>query len=130
TKVTNKYKENLCINENAVNNKKEKNGTGFVIEKEVKKDEKTIINHNVVIKGGTKIGKDCNVLSGTVIGETGFNPLKRDDGSRELIKHYGGITIEDDVHIGDNCSISKGTLNDTLLKRSEEHTSELQSRFD
>jgi|GEM_PF-294631 len=115
--VSNKYKENSFVSDDAVIHEKAKIGTGCVIEKDVEIGENTVIHHNVVIKSGTKIGKDCNVLSGTVIGETGFNPLKRDDGSRELIKHYGGITIEDDVHIGDNCSISKGTLNDTLLKR-------------
>src|SRR5699024_1675973 len=71
---------------------------------------------NVVIKSGTTIGENCTVCSGTIIGETGFNPLINEQGSRMLVEHYGGVCISDDVHIGDNCSISKGTIDDTEIK--------------
>lgn len=90
-------------------------GFGCVIEENVSIGNNTSIHHNVIIKSGTKIGNDCTILSGVIIGETGFNPLKEASGSRNMIKHYGGVNIGDKVHIGDNCSISKGSIDDTVI---------------
>ncbi|WP_055736928.1 MULTISPECIES: DapH/DapD/GlmU-related protein [Bacillaceae] len=91
-------------------------GINCIIEEDVVIGEGTVIHHNVVIRSGTKIGKNCTILSGNIIGETGFNPLKLDDGTRMMVRHYGGVTIGDNVFIGDNCSISKGAIDDTIIE--------------
>lgn len=109
--------KNSFISEEAVIGENVKIGSGCVIEGDVYIGDNTNIHHNVVIRSRTKVGKNCSILSGTVIGESGFNPLKENDNSRSLIKHYGGVTIEDDVHIGDNCNISKGSIEDTIIKK-------------
>lgn len=100
-----------CVGENV------EIGIGCIIEEDVIIGSNTVIHHNVVIKRGTKIGENCTILSGVVIGETGFNPLKEPDGSRNIINHFGGVTIGNDVHIGDNCSISKGSIDDTIISQ-------------
>ena len=34
-----------------------------------------------------------------------------------MLEHYGGVVIEDDVHIGDNCCIIQGMIDDTIIKK-------------
>lgn len=103
------------ISDKAVIGNNVKIGFGCVIESNVVIGDNTKLHHNVVIRNGTTIGKNCNILSGVIVGETGFNPLKNKDNTRTVIKHYGGVKIGDYVHIGDNCSISKGTIDDTII---------------
>src|SRR5699024_4965244 len=83
-------------------------GSGSVIEDHVWIGDNTVVHHNVIIKNSTTIGRNCSIYSGVVIGERGFNPFTNQDGSRTMLKHYGGVTIEDDVHIGDNSCINRG----------------------
>lgn len=104
------------ISEKALIGKNVKIGYGCVIEENVVIGDNTEIHHNVVIRAKTKIGKNCTIFSGTIIGESGFNPLKNEDKSRNMIKHFGGVTIEDNVHIGDNSTISRGAIDDTIIK--------------
>lgn len=104
------------ISEKALIGKNVKIGYGCVIEENVVIGDNTEIHHNVVIRAKTKIGRNCTIFSGTIIGESGFNPLKNEDKSRNMIKHFGGVTIEDNVHIGDNSTISRGAIDDTIIK--------------
>src|SRR5699024_4842070 len=105
------------ISESAIIGRNVKIGIGCVIEVNVYIGDSTVIHHNVVIKSNTEIGKNCTIFSGTVIGERGFSPFTKNDGSRNMLKHYGGVTIEDDVHIGDNCCIIRGAIDDTIIKK-------------
>lgn len=66
---------------------------------------------------GTRIGRNVTVFSGTVIGADGFGYERRADGGMEKFIHKGGVVIEDDVEIGSNTSIDRGTLGDTILRR-------------
>lgn len=111
------YKRNSIISEKALIGKNVKIGIGCVIEEDVQIGDNTEIHHNVIIRSGTKIGRNCSVFSGTVIGERGFNPSTLEDRSRQMLKHFGGVTIEDNVHIGVNCSIHKGAIDDTVIKK-------------
>lgn len=92
-------------------------GFGCVIEENVVIGSNTIIHPNVVIRKNTKIGKNCTVFSGAIIGERGFNPFTLENGSRSMLKHYGGVTIEDDVHIGENSCVARGAIDDTIIKK-------------
>lgn len=91
-------------------------GIGCVIEEGVSIGDNTVIHHNIVLKKDTVIGDNCEICSGTIIGETGFNPLKDESDKRDLVKHYGGVKIGNNVHIGDGCTISRGTIDDTIIK--------------
>ncbi len=111
------YNRQSHISNKAIIGKNVKIGIGCVIEGNVEIGDNTEIHHNVVIRAGSKIGKNCTIFSGTVIGERGFNYSTDDDGTRHMLKHYGGVVIEDNVHIGDNCCIIQGAIDDTVIKR-------------
>lgn len=91
-------------------------GAGCVIEDNVFIGDNTVIHHNVTIRKNTKIGKNCTIFSGVVIGERGFSPLSDEAGNVKMLPHYGGVTIEDNVHIGDNSCIIRGSLDDTVIR--------------
>jgi UDP-3-O-[3-hydroxymyristoyl] glucosamine N-acyltransferase len=63
------------------------------------------------------IGKNVIVQAGTVIGEDGFGFERDDDGSLIRFPHIGGVVIEDDVEIGANVCIDKGTLGNTVIAK-------------
>lgn len=102
--------ENVSIGENV------NIGHGCVIEDNVIMGNNTTIHHNVVVRSGTKIGDNCTIYSGAIIGERGFNPYTLDDGTREMFVHYGGVTIKNNVHIGENSCIVRGALDDTVIE--------------
>jgi len=116
TSDSNICKKYTYISDEAVIGQNVKIGFGCVIEGNVYIGDNTYIHHNVVIMNKTKIGRNCTIFSGTIIGERGFNPSISEDGGRRMLKHYGGVTIEDDVHIGDNCCIIRGAIDDTIIK--------------
>ena len=110
------YKRYSYIAPGAVIGKNVKIGIGCVIEGNVVIGDETEIHHNVVIRNKTTIGKRCMIHSGVIIGEYGFGSIANDEGGRTMLKHYGGVTIEDDVHIGDNSVIIRGALDNTVVK--------------
>jgi len=89
---------------------------GCVIEDNVVIGNNTTIHHNVVLRSNTKIGENCTIYSGVIIGERGFNPYTLDDGTREMLVHYGGVTIKNNVHIGENTCVVRGSLEDTVVE--------------
>jgi len=111
------YKRNSFISDEAVIGKNVKIGVGCVIEGNVVIGDNTIIHHRVVIRNKTNIGKNCKIHSGVVIGEYGFGYTRNEKNEKTMLKHYGGVTIEDDVHIGDNSVIIRGAIDDTVIKK-------------
>jgi len=61
------------------------------------------------------IGDNVKIGSGTVIGKEGFGFEREMDGQLVRFPHIGGVRIEDDVEIGSNVSIDRGTLGDTVI---------------
>lgn len=92
-------------------------GIGCIIEGDVVIGDDTEIHHHVTIRNKTKIGKCCTIHSGVIIGEYGFGYTVDNSGVKHMLKHYGGVCIEDYVHIGDNCCIIRGALDDTIICR-------------
>ncbi|MBE6995170.1 MAG: hypothetical protein E7429_00325 [Ruminococcaceae bacterium] len=90
-------------------------GVGCVIEGGVTIGGGTEIHHRVIIRSGTKIGSNCTVYSGACIGERGFNYTVGPNGEKHMLKHYGGVSIGNDVHIGENVCISRGAIDDTVI---------------
>lgn len=90
-------------------------GVGCVIEGNVTIGDRTVIHHNVVIRNGTKIGTDCTIFSGARIGERGYNYTIGEHGEKHMLKHYGGVSIGNWVHIGENVCISRGAIDDTTI---------------
>src|SRR5690606_2968050 len=62
----------------------------------------------------TRIGKNCRIHSGTVIGSDGYGYTFH-QGQHLKIWHMGGVIIHDDVEIGSNTSIDMGTFSPTII---------------
>ena len=69
---------------------------------------------NVSIYHGCKIGSNARIHSGTVIGSDGYGFVRTETGISK-IPQEGGVEIGNDVEIGANCSIDRGTLGNTVI---------------
>lgn len=106
--------EGSYISEKAILNKGISIGAGCIIEDNVIVGNGTKVYHNVVIRKGTIIGENCIIKSGTVIGEEGYG-YSVDNGKMVHVPHLGNVIIEDEVEIGSNCSIDRGTMENTII---------------
>jgi len=77
----------------------------------------SVIHGNIYIYDQVSIGENVIVHSGSVIGADGFGYEKDENGNVFKFPHVGGVIIENDVEIGANTCIDKGSLGDTLIKR-------------
>lgn len=89
-------------------------GEYCVIGDNVQIGNETIIEAHVVLNKNVKIGKRCLIKSGAVIGGRGYGYSKRDH-IYYRIKHFGGVSIGNDVDIGSNTCIDRGTIDDTII---------------
>lgn len=78
--------------------------------------EGTIIHGNCHIYDGVTIGRNVIIHAGTVIGADGFGYSRNEKGEFEKFPHIGGVVIEDNVEIGANTCIDRGTLGTTVIK--------------
>ena len=74
----------------------------------------SFLSSNVTIIKNSQIGEGVKVNSGTVIGGSGFGILTNNQ-EHSLIPHIGNVMIHDNVSIGSNCCIDRGTINDTII---------------
>ena len=81
-----------------------------------------IIGENTIIHPGVKIyhhcivGKQVIIHAGTVVGADGFGFAPQPDGSFKKVPQIGNVIIEDEVEIGANTTIDRGTIGSTLIK--------------
>lgn len=75
----------------------------------------TVIWNNVVIINRVRIGVGCEIASGTVIGHNGFGYSENAAHKKTMVRHFGGVVIGDHVTILENCSVSRGTIDDTVI---------------
>jgi len=80
---------------------------------------------HVTLCSGTRIGQRVIIHPGAVIGADGFG-LANDAGIWFKIPQLGGVLIEDDVEIGANTTIDKGTLEDTVIARGVKLDNQIQ----
>lgn len=75
-----------------------------------------LIHPNVTILRDTVIGNNVIIHSGAVIGADGFG-FEWDGEKQVKIPHIGNVIISDDVEIGANTAIDRGTLDSTFIGR-------------
>jgi UDP-3-O-[3-hydroxymyristoyl] glucosamine N-acyltransferase len=92
-------------------------GPGCVIENGVEIGHDAVLVGRVFLYSGTRLGNRVTIHAGAVIGADGFGYEKRPDGSWQKFPHLGGVVIEDDVEIGANTTIDRGTLGNTVIRR-------------
>lgn len=87
---------------------------GSMIEADSVIGKASVIHPHVVIKANTVIGKNCTLYAGCVIGSDGFGYAK-DDNKWIAIPQTGRVILGDNVDIGSNSTIDRGTLDDTII---------------
>ncbi len=92
-------------------------GAQCFIGDEVTIGEGCIIHPGTIIYDGTVIGKNVIIGAGTVIGFDGFGYAPGENGSFSKIPQIGNVIIEDDVEIGALCTIDRGTVSHTIIRR-------------
>ena len=70
---------------------------------------------NIHIYYGTNIGDNAIIHSGTVIGSDGFG-FVTDKDINHKIPQNGYVIIGNNVEIGANCAIDRGTIGDTIIE--------------
>jgi UDP-3-O-[3-hydroxymyristoyl] glucosamine N-acyltransferase len=77
--------------------------------------ENSILFPNVTLYAGTRIGKRVRIHAGSVVGSDGFGFQVLGDRSLLKVPQIGRVEIGDDVEIGANCTIDRGTLEATTI---------------
>ena len=91
-------------------------GKNVVIENDVVIGNNVKIGHNSVIHKDCIIGDDVFIDSGTIIGSEGFGNVIDENGKWHHIFHSGKVIIKNNVSIGANCTIDRGTIDDTIIE--------------
>ncbi len=85
--------------------------------------QNTVLFPRVTLYEKTVIGKNCRIHAGAVIGGDGFgyapviDPASKLPIRHQKIYHVGNVIIEDEVEIGANSTIDRGTLGSTRIHK-------------
>jgi UDP-3-O-[3-hydroxymyristoyl] glucosamine N-acyltransferase len=90
-------------------------GAGAVLGMDVTIGQGTRIGPRVTVLDGVSIGARCILHPGAVIGADGFG-FAPDRGAWQKIPQLGSVVIGDDVEIGANTTVDRGTIEDTVVE--------------
>lgn len=90
-------------------------GHNCTLDGEITIGEGTVIWNHVTIVNRVNIGKNCVIQSGTVIGHDGFGYTETKDHLKTMVKHFGGVEIGNEVHLGMNNVIARGVIDNTII---------------
>ena len=90
-------------------------GANSVIEKDTKIGESSWVSSGVIVREGSEIGLRTIIHPGVVIGADGFGFSETKDSIWVKIPQMGRVVIGDDVELGANTTIDRGTLSDTII---------------
>lgn len=74
-----------------------------------------MIGNHVQMEGSVTIGDNCVISSEVVIGSTGFGYYRDLNGNNAVVPHIGGVRIGNNVDIGANTCIDRGTIDNTEI---------------
>ena len=89
-------------------------GPGSVVGKDSRIGAGTRLVARVVVANGSIIGERCIIYPGAVIGSDGFGNAS-DAGRWVKVPQLGRVVIGNDVEIGANTTIDRGSLRDTVV---------------
>ena len=90
-------------------------GVGSIVGPGVETGEGCRIFPRVTLHAGTRLGARCTVQSGSVLGSDGFGYATDEGGRHHRVPQRGGLSIGDDVEIGANVTIDRGSAGDTVI---------------
>ena len=91
-------------------------GAGAVIGDGSVVGDDTRLMPRVVLYPGTQIGARCVIHAGAVLGADGFG-FATSGGTHRKVPQLGRVVVDDDVEIGANTTIDRGTLGETRIGR-------------
>lgn len=91
-------------------------GPGCCIGRRARVGARTRLVAQVYVGERCEIGADCLLQPGAVIGADGFG-FAKDGGRWVKIPQLGRVVIGDEVEVGANTTIDRGTLDDTVIGR-------------
>jgi UDP-3-O-[3-hydroxymyristoyl] glucosamine N-acyltransferase len=91
-------------------------GAHSYIGPEVILGDNVTIEHNVTLQGPVEVGSGTIIHSGAALGADGFGFYRGKDKTATKIPHIGGIFVGQNVEIGANTCIDRGTLGDTVIE--------------
>src|SRR5207342_1648567 len=89
-------------------------GPGVVLEAGVEIGEGSVLGPRVICCRDTRVGKRARIKAGAVLGGTGFG-YAPGQGGLERLQHAGRCIIGDDVDIGSNSCIDRGSVDDLVV---------------
>ena len=89
-------------------------GANCVVGERVEVGEDTILFPNVTVYADAVLGRRVIVHAGSRIGVDGFGYVSA-DGAHTKVPQVGSCVIEDDVEIGANCTIDRGSIGSTRI---------------
>ena len=107
------FGKNVLFGKNVKVGKNCKVGHNTIIENNVIIGNNCNIGSNVIIKN-TIIGNNTNILDGAVLGKKGFGFFP-DKVKNYRYPHIGSVLIGNNVEIGCNNTIDRGSLSDTII---------------
>ena len=108
-----KFSNNVLIGKNVKIGKNSIVGANTIIEHNVVIGSNCTIGSQVVIKNSV-LGNNVVIQDGCKIGLKGFGFIPLKD-SNFKIPHIGNVIIEDNVEIASNCTIDRGSIDDTKI---------------
>lgn len=116
-----KIGKNCYIGHNVVIEDEVEIGDNAIIESGSLIDYRVKIGNNAMIYSHTSlantiIGNDVVILSGARIGSDGFGFATDKYGHHKKIYHTGRVIIGNNVEIGANVTIDRGSMNDTIIE--------------
>lgn len=89
-------------------------GANCVVGRNVVLGQRSQLLASVVLMDGVRLGRDCLIHPGAVIGSDGFG-LANDRGRWEKVAQLGSVVVGDNVEVGANTTIDRGAIHDTVI---------------
>jgi len=105
---------NCVIEEGVIIGENTAIGANTVLGRNVILGENCNLHSNIHVYHSCKIGNSCTIFSGSVIGSDGFGYVEL-DGIHHKTPQTGSVIVCDNVDIGANCTIDRGTIGDTFI---------------
>jgi len=91
-------------------------GAGCIIERDVKIGNNCLFHTRVTLCREVIIGNNCILQSGAVLGGDGFGLVMHEE-KWHKVPQIGIVILEDDVEVGANTTIDRGTLDNTVVEQ-------------
>jgi UDP-3-O-[3-hydroxymyristoyl] glucosamine N-acyltransferase len=104
----------VVIGEGAVLGDRVLIGANCVVGAGVRVGDASRLHPHVTLYPGAELGRRVTIHSGARIGSDGFGYIQR-AGKHEKIPHVGRCIIGDDVEVGANTTIDRGSIGDTVI---------------